>query len=434
VSGSCLTAAPLPTTTLDRRKWAVYPRETAPASLALVSLTLVSLLSCHGANDSIPIYVVQPINFSRRVTADGNLKARKATPLTAPTDAQGPLKIAWVANDGTLLKKDDLVVRFDPTEFETALVNGREDHDTAVNKLTKTVGESATTRKNLGRDARQAEDELAAAKRFNFDDAEVFSRYQRIESELDQRLAGEKRTHANNVMGVREQLSRTDRDLVGIESKKADLKIRNAQQGLQALELRAPYDGILVLQRDWRGDVPRVGATVWSGSPIGEIPDLSTMKAEVFVLEADAAGIAVGQKARVALESNSVVTYGGKISQIDKLARPRMRGVPVQYFGVTLDLDRTDPIVMKPGARVRAVLEVENRTNAFSIPRQALFEKNGKKMVYVKRRDRFTPSEVTIGTSSPGRVVVTRGVAKGDALALTDPTKKEDEKEDKSAK
>ena len=103
-------------------------------------------------------------------------------------------------------------------------------------------------------------------------------------------------------------------------------------------------------------------------------------------------------------------------------------------LGVTLDLDRTDPMVMKPGARVRAVLEVENRTNAFSIPRQAVFEKNGKKMVYVKRRDRFTPSEVTIGTSSPGRVVVTRGVAKGDALALTDPTKKEDEKEDKSAK
>ena len=109
---------------------------------------------------------------------------------------------------------------------------------------------------------------------------------------------------------------------MGIESKKADLKIRNAQQGLHALELRAPYDGILVLQRDWRGDLPRVGATVWQGSPIGEIPDLKAMKAEVFVLEADAAGLAVGQKARVALESNSVVTYGGKISQIDKLARP----------------------------------------------------------------------------------------------------------------
>ena len=38
----------------------------------------------------------------------------KATPLTAPTRAPGALKIAWIADDGTLMKKDDVVVRFDP--------------------------------------------------------------------------------------------------------------------------------------------------------------------------------------------------------------------------------------------------------------------------------------------------------------------------------
>ena len=47
---------------------------------------------------------------------------------------------------------------------------------------------------------------------------------------------------------------------------------------------------------------------------------------------------------------------------------------------------------MKPGARVRAVLDVENRANAFAIPRQAIFEKEGKKLVYRKRRrDSFEP-------------------------------------------
>ena len=102
--------------------------------------------------------------------------------------------------------------------------------------------------------------------------------------------------------------------------------------------------------------------------------------------------------------------------------RPRMRGVPVQYFGVTVTLDKTVPAVMKPGARVLARLELENRANAFSIPRQAVFEKQGKKIVYVRRGDRFVPSDVTIATSSPGRVVITKGVTKGDALALTDPT------------
>ena len=75
-----------------------------------------------------------------------------------------------------------------------------------------------------------------------------------------------------------------------------------------------------------------------------------------------------------------------------------------------------------PGARVRAVLEIENRKNVFSIPRQALFEKEGKKLVYRKRGNRFEPVPVEIASSTPGRVVVTKGISRDDELALRDPT------------
>jgi HlyD family secretion protein len=146
------------------------------------------------------------------------------------------------------------------------------------------------------------------------------------------------------------------------------------------------------------------------------------MNAEVFVLEADAAGLNLGQKAMITLEAVPGKKFSGTIVGVDKLARPRLRGVPVQYFGVTVKLDKTEPKVMKPGARVLAQLELENRSNAISIPRQAVFDKRGQKIVYVRRGDRFVPSVVTVATSSPGRVVVTKGVSKGDALALTDPT------------
>jgi RND family efflux transporter MFP subunit len=388
----------------------------------LFALFAVGLFGCRNGGDPTPVYVVAPSNFVRRVTAEGNLKAVKATPLSAPQQGEAPLKIAWIADDGTLVRKDDLVVRFDATDFSIALASGRDDRSTADNKQHRAASDSSTTKTNLLRDARQAEEELAAARRAHIDDAEIFSRYQQIESELDEALAGEKRNHAHNVLGVREQLSKADDALIGIEAKKADLAIANAQRGLSSLELRAPHDGIIVLQRDWRGDVPRIGATVWSGSPLAQIPDLSAMNAEVFVLEADAAGLTVGQKAAITLEANPGIRYSGRITQVDKLARPRVRGVPVQYFGIIVTLDRTDPALMKPGSRVLAQLELDNRANAFSIPRQALFEKQGKKIVYVRHGKNFVPSVVTIGTSSPGRIVVTAGVTKGDALALTDPT------------
>src|SRR6185295_14436074 len=148
---------------------------------------------------------------------------------------------------------------------------------------------------------------------------------------------------------------------------------------------------------------------------------------DIFVLEADAAGLAVNQKAVISLQARPDVKYSGKVTQVDKLARPRMRGVPVQYFGVTVTLDRTDAAVMKPGTRVRAVLELENLANAFTIPRQAMFDKEGKKIVYRRRGSRFEPVEIAIASSSAGRVVVTKGLNNGDQLALTDPNAKRDE-------
>ncbi len=382
---------------------------------------LLLLLAC-GKQPSVPTYKVEPTRFARRVTADGNLKSTKATPLTAPHDAPGPLKVAWIVPDGTLLKKDDLVVRFDPTDFEVQLQGGESDRNTALNGIKKSDSDSGTTRTNLRRDARQADAELAAARRFTFDDAKIFSRFQPVEAQIHEHYASDKKQYAEGVLKVRDNLSKADRDLLGIEQKKADLKIRNANQGLHALEMRAPYDGILVLQRDWRGDNVRVGDTVWPGQPIGEIPDLNSMKAEVFVLEADAAGLAVGEKATLTVEGKPNNAFGGKVSQVDKLARPRFQRVPVQYFGATISLEKTLASLMKPGARVRAVLDVESRAGAFTIPRQAIFEKQGKKLVYRRSGSKFEPVPIEIGSSTAGRVVVTKGLKQGDEIALRDPT------------
>ncbi len=389
------------------------------------AVLLLSAMSCGKSND-IATFEVEPITFTRKVTGEGTLKAVKATPITAPQSAPRPMKVSWIAEEGALLRKGDVIVKFDATDFENLLLVGREDRSTASNKLEKANAESSATRTNLTRDARLALAELEAAKRFNFDDAEVFSRFEFIESQVDQELASNRKRHAEEVLGVRESLARVERDLLAIEDRKAGLKIKQAEDGLQALQVVAPHDGILVLMRNWRGEMTRVGDTIWRGQPIGEIPELATMQAEVFVLEADAAGLAKDQKATLFLEADSGATFTGKVKTVDKVARPRIPRQPVQYFGVTVELEKTNPKLMKPGARVRAILEVENQTNAFAIPRQALFEKNGKRLVYRRKRDAFEPVEVTIGSSSAGRVVVTKGLAKGDEIALEDPEKSEE--------
>jgi hypothetical protein len=394
----------------------------ARARAASLTLACAFLFACGNGSEDIATFRVEPITFTRKVTAEGTLKATKATPVMAPQEATSPMKVAWIADDGALLKKGDVIVRFDAADFENLLLSGREDRANASNRMTSSSAESGAMRKNLGRDARLAQAQLEAARRFQFDDADIFSRYARIENEVDQDLAINRKRYAEDVLGIRGSLAAVERDLIGIDDRKAGIKIKQAEDGLRALQVVAPHDGILVMQRNWRGEMARVGDSMWRGQPIGEIPELSSMKAEVFVLEADAAGLAIDQKATVTLEADGRTKFNGTVKTVDKVARPRIPRQPVQYFGVSVELERTDARLMKPGARVRAVLEVENQANAFAIPRQALFEKEGKRLVYRKKGDRFEPVEVTIGSSSAGRVVVTKGLAKGDEIALEDPS------------
>lgn len=390
-------------------------------------LLLVGVASlAFSSRSAVPIYEIGEAEFIRTVTAEGNLKAAESTPLAPPADVPGALKIAWMEKDGAPVSKGDVVVMFDPTEFEDALVSGNVQRDTVDNRLYGARTSSDATRENLHRDSAQAQLEWESAQNFQLTDEDIFSRRELIESMIDGDLALDKKEYAEDLLIVRQRLSQADRELLEIERRKATLELDKAEKGLSALEIRAPHDGVVVFQRDWRGELPTVGATVWGGRPVAEIPNLDKMEAEVFVLEADAGGIAVGQQATVTLDSAPGRVFEGTVKRVDALARPRIRGVPVQYFGVILELDRTDPGVMKPGARVNATITLERADAAIAIPRQALFERDGVSIVYVDRERAFEPVEVELGAMSLGRVVVKSGLKAGDRIAMTDPTVSEE--------
>lgn len=387
-----------------------------------VMLVAIAIAASLSGGDSDSIYVVQESDFIRTVSAEGNLRAAEATPVSAPRDAPGGLRIAWLLKDGAPIKKGDVLIRFDPTEFRNDLIEAGVERQTIDNSTAAASGQARATRENLLRDASQAQLEYETAQGFQIQDVDIFSRHEVIESMIDSDLALEKKEYAEDVLDVRESLNQADRELLEIEKRNAMLRYTKAEKGLSALEVIAPHDGIVTFQRDWRGELPTVGSTVFPGRPIAELPNLETMEAEVFVLEADAGGIEQGQRAEVRLESAPGRVIGATVKRIDAVPRPRLRGVPVQYFGVVLELDETVQELMKPGARVSATIILDELENVITIPRQAVFEREGERVVYVDRGGHFEEVVVETGSSSLGRVVVTGGLATGDRIALKRPT------------
>jgi HlyD family secretion protein len=360
--------------------------------------------------------------FVRDVTATGSLKAASATPIVVPPESGRQQKISFIVPDGARLKAGDRVVEFDPYEARREEADGRADLTAARAKMDKVTAETVKNERSLDLDRDVARDELARAESFELSDEALYSRNAVIESRLDKELSSRRAELAGRKIDASGKVAATDKTLRSIEAGKARTKIEYAEKGLRSLSIVAPHDGILVLQRNWQGATVFVGDSVWPGQKIGEIPNLSVLEARVFVLEADAAGLSVGLPARVTIEGRPGSDFEAKVSRVEPLAKPRERMSPVKYFETTLSLAHPDGAAMSPGQRVSAVIVLERVESAVAIPRGALFEKDGRRVVYVRDGRDFTPREVRVGPNSVSRVVIESGLQPGDRIALHDPT------------
>jgi len=400
------------------------PGVMAAAVVALVAVAAVGARLARPGPDGVATIEVRSGRFVREVTALGSLKAVKATPIVVPVESGREQKVAALARDGALLKAGDLVIEFDPWDAQREVADGNADLAAARAKLQKTAAEGGKTARSLALDREVAKEALDQAETFKLTDEHLYPRNAVIESALDRDLFRKKAAVAGTKIDTSARLTAAARALGEIEAGKARVKVDNAQKSLRALRIVAPHDGLLLLEKKWSGEPTFVGDSVWPGQKIAEIPDLSQVEAKVFVLEADAAGLKPGLAARLAIEGRPGAEFVAQVSRVDALAKPREQGSPVKYFETTLALDRTDPAVMTPGERVRAVILLESVEDVIAVPRGALFEKDGKRVVYRREGGAFQPVEVTVGRNSVSRVVVEKGLEAGDRVALRDPSLK----------
>jgi RND family efflux transporter MFP subunit len=392
------------------------------AGAVIVAVAIAVGVAAHRPTaGDIPTIEIESGEFNARVTADGTLEPVRSTPLTAPVQVHRRMTVAWVVADGTPVHAGDVVVRFDPRALEEQRKDGLSERRIADHRISSAEVSREVTLTNLDRDAEVARLELEHAREFETSDSQVFSRMEILESRIDTELAERTAEHAEASKKVQARLSDADDELLRIARRAADLQVQQADDGLSALEITAPHGGMVMLERDWRGNPTRVGDTAWPGRPIAKIPDLSEMEAEVYVLEADAGGLAAGQTATVRIEAHPDRPIAATVKSVAPIAQQRGRGAPVQYFLVVLQLDHTEEEIMKPGARVSGEILLADLDDVLTVPRQAIGNKEGSPVVWRKLNDGFEAVEVELGAAAAGRVVVTSGLEAGDVIALRDP-------------
>lgn len=90
-------------------------------------------------------------------------------------------------------------------------------------------------------------------------------------------------------------------------------------------------------------------------------------------------------------------------------------------------------VLLRPGLLADVEIIVEKVPNAIHIPIQAVFEKDGKLVAYVKTGNRFEERPFTALKRSESTIVVAKGLEPGEVVALADPTAKKDDKKKSKA-
>jgi multidrug efflux pump subunit AcrA (membrane-fusion protein) len=176
----------------------------------------------------------------------------------------------------------------------------------------------------------------------------------------------------------------------------------------------------LVYEKNFRGDKPSVGQTVFPGSTIAKIPNLEKMQAKVYVLDKDAIGLKEGQKVELHLEALPEQFLNGVVDSVSGFSRTIKRGNPTKYFELTVNIPQSD-IKLQPAQKVLANIKASETSNKITIPLQAIFNDKSENFVYLQQGKHFIRRAVSTAEKNLHFVEIIDGLEPGDVIALSIP-------------
>jgi len=385
----------------------------------------------------IPTATVKESDLQLRVETTGFLKTEQSRAISAPPIAGGTLQIIKLARFGAQVHKDDVVLEFDPSQQEYNLAQNRSDLLQAEQEITKAKADAAV---------QAAEDQTALLKaKYAVRRAELEVSKNELVSKIDAQknvlaLDEAKRALAQLEQDIRSHSASNEAALAISKEKqhKARLAMDQAEDNIKKMRVTAPIDGLVVIHgnRDASGGfffggmtLPEyhVGDQVNPGSSIAEVIDISQLTVSAQVGETDRTNLKAGQAVDIHIDAIPGQSFSGTVQTVGGATSREFWDDPgLHKFDLAILLDSKDPR-LRPGFAARLSIRGDQLSKAVSIPSEAVFERDGKKIVYCKRGRAFDPQEVKVRALSEGRAIL-EGVPPGTIVALVNPEARASEK------
>ena len=383
------------------------------------------------ASDGIPLASVKRGDLDLKVHATGELNASHTMMLTAPAVGGSSLQITRLQAGRLPVKKGDVVIEFDPSEQQYKFEQSRSELQQAEQEIIKAKADAAVLK---------AQDKVALLKaRYDVRKAELDVQKKEIVSAIDAAKNDAALKQARQLLAELEgDIESHDKSgqasiyLAQEKYNKSRLEMDQAQQNIDKMSVTAPMDGLISVQKNMDASggfyftgmsVPdyHAGDEAQPGSTIAQVVDPKELELKAKIGERNRSNVKQGQLVEAAFDAVPGRTYHGKVTQVGGMSvRDPFAGDAGGTFDVTMQLTDADAR-LHSGMTAQLLFRGDTRKNVLSVPRQALFLKDGKHVVYVKRGNGYEQKEIEIRDETESRAVID-GLSGGTMVAMIDPT------------
>jgi multidrug efflux pump subunit AcrA (membrane-fusion protein) len=405
---------------LKKRKYQVLLAGLAVIGIAVVLWVLFK-------PESGKFYKVKKGDLEVIVTSKGEVKGDKYTEINMPVALCNQelrvyqLKIMDVILEGKAVKKGDYVAKLDESQFATMMRDvmqqkEKEDADLRNAVLDSTVALSGKREavSNAKLDLEYLRIDLDQSKY----ESEAYQRktqvgYQKAENEI----AKLKRDYLLERNRLKIQVGRSQSKVSEFQN-----KINKYMEALGSTTIKAPEDGIVMFAKDWMGKTYGKDSEINIWNPlIATLPDMSVAISETYVREIDISKVQPNDSVRITIDALPDKVFWGRVIKIATIGEDH-KDFDMKAFKVIVRFEKSDKD-MKPGMTVNNDIIIASYKSQLLIPLKAVFSKNGKQIVYLRRGGNVTEQEIKLVAENEQYGVVKNAIQEGDVVLLYQPDK-----------
>ncbi|MCW5912554.1 MAG: HlyD family efflux transporter periplasmic adaptor subunit [Cyclobacteriaceae bacterium] len=400
-------------------------------NLLLIAGALIVLLAGYflfrrdtGLDAAVILTDVKQGQFRVEIETTGELEAKNSVKILGPHQLRNfqiwEVTIQNIISEGTVVKKGDWVATLDRSDFQTKFAAKQIELDKASSKFNQTQLDTTLQ-------LRQSRDELINLK-YAVEETGIVLEQSKFEppatikqAEINMDKAKRAYEQALENYKIKKNQNIEKMREVNAELRKVQSEYDGMTKVLEAFNIMAPEDGMVIYHKHWDGKPIKAGSRIQMWDPtVATLPDLTIMMSKTYVNEVDVRKVQKGQTVDVGLDAYPDKKLSGQVTSVANVGEQRPNS-DAKVFEVMVEIKGTDA-TLRPSMTTSNKIIATVVDSVLFVPLESLHTQSDS-ITYVFKRSGLNTvkQEVIVGQTNANDAVILGGLSASDKIYLSIP-------------